>query len=60
MDMVYDVVTAGNMPMFLKEVTRMVELGFKLQGGVAVSDGDYYQAVVMDLKDYENITDEKA
>lgn len=59
MDMVYDVVTAGNMPMFLEGVTRMIELGYKLQGGIAVSDGDYYQAVVMDLKDSKNITDEK-
>lgn len=60
MDKIYDVVSAGTEIIFLQEVNRILELGFKLQGGVAVYDGYYYQAVVKDLEDYENITNEKA
>ncbi len=54
MDVVYDVISAGNMPIFIKEVNRVIKLGYKLQGGVSVSEGHYYQAVVNDFDKYED------
>ncbi len=59
MDVFYDVVSGGNINLFVKDVKERVGLGFKLQGGVAVSEGYYYQAMVIDFDKYEKITYEK-
>ncbi len=48
---VYEVVS-GNEQTFGEAVNRNIELGYKLQGGVSVSGGMYYQAMVMNTPNY--------